>query len=401
MGFRPPPGDWSSFVVLCAANSWDSVKVADQHLAEALARHVPVLYVDPPLSWLTALRHPELRDSVRKPRLRPLGSGLARLTPVVLPGAQRPVMNVVAPGLVRRELRRATAAIGGQVLAILTAWPLTPVFGACDERRRVFWAQDDFVGGAVEWGLSPALMARGQAAAAASADVIIAANPTVAKTHRANGIDPLLIPFGYDEDTFAGVDDAPLPADVRLPSPIVGQVGQLNHRMDLALLEAVADQGHSVLLVGPRSGPGGPDFDERLARFVARPNVQGVGAKPFAELPSYLRVIDVGVVPYTDSEFNRGSFPLKTLEYLGSGKPVVATELPAIRWLDTDLISVASEPAAFAAAVAAALADNDPQRAERCRTFASAHSWARRAEAFADAMGVPRRTATESIGSAS
>jgi teichuronic acid biosynthesis glycosyltransferase TuaH len=31
-------------------------------------------------------------------------------------------------------------------------------------------------------------------------------------------------------------------------------------------------------------------------------------------LPGYLRMMDVGLVPYRDSPFNRGSFPLKTLE---------------------------------------------------------------------------------------
>ena len=57
-------------------------------------------------------------------------------------------------------------------------------------------------------------------------------------------------------------------------------------------------------------------------------------------------------MPYRDTPFNRGSFPLKTLEYLAAGRAVVATDLPAIRWLNTDLISVATTPAAFADHVA-------------------------------------------------
>jgi teichuronic acid biosynthesis glycosyltransferase TuaH len=46
-------GNWDGLVTICAANGWDTVKVADQHLAEHLARHVPVLYVDPPVSPLS------------------------------------------------------------------------------------------------------------------------------------------------------------------------------------------------------------------------------------------------------------------------------------------------------------------------------------------------------------
>jgi len=56
--------------------------------------------------------------------------------------------------------------------------------------------------------------------------------------------------------------------------------------------------------------------------------VRWVGPQPYGALPGYLRLMDVGVVPYRDSAFNRGSFPLKTLEYLAAGRGVVATD----RW---------------------------------------------------------------------
>ena len=53
-------------------------------------------------------------------------------------------------------------------------------------------------------------------------------------------------------------------------------------------------------------------------------------------------------MPYGRTEFNKHSFPMKTLEYLSAGRPVVATSLPAIRWLDTDLVPLADTPEAFA-----------------------------------------------------
>ena len=80
---------------------------------------------------------------------------------------------------------------------------------------------------------------------------------------------------------------------------------------------------------------GSPTFDpERMEALIARPNVHWLGTKPFAELPSYLGAIDVGLTPYAQSAFNRASFPLKTLEYLAAGRPAVASDLPAHRWLD-------------------------------------------------------------------
>ena len=60
-----------------------------------------------------------------------------------------------------------------------------------------------------------------------------------------------------------------------------------------------------------------------MEALLARPNVQWVGAAPFERLPTYMRAIDVGIVPYADSAFNQ-ELPLKTLEYLAAGRPTVA-----------------------------------------------------------------------------
>jgi teichuronic acid biosynthesis glycosyltransferase TuaH len=126
-----------------------------------------------------------------------------------------------------------------------------------------------------------------------------------------------------------------------------------------------------------------------LSRLVARPNVEWVGPKRFDELPSYLRIIDVGLLPYVDSAFNRASFPLKTLEYLAAGRPVVATTLPVIRWLDTELIATADEPDIFARRTAEeATTSRSPDLIERRRAFAATHSWSKRVEQLAEVLGI-------------
>ena len=181
------------------------------------------------------------------------------------------------------------------------------------------------------FGRSASRIRRGEDRLAGAADLIVASNPVVADAWRERGrADTLLIPFGCDAERFAASDQAPPAEDVHLTPPVAGFVGHLGDRIDLRLIEAVADKGVSLLLVGPRH----PRFElKRMDELLARKNVQWVGAKPFEALPSYLRAIDVGLVPYADSAFNRGSFPLKTLEYLAVGRGFVARDLPAIRWL--------------------------------------------------------------------
>lgn len=378
------PGQWDGMLVLCAANNYDGMKVADWHLAAHLSRLVPVLYVDPPMSRLTPARHPEAADALRSPRLRLQEPGLARLTPVVQPFPSRPGAAGMTSALTRRYLGRATARLGGRVRAVISGWPQYPVFGSCAEQVSVYWAQDDFVGGADLLGLNARLLDRRERRVAASADLIVAANPVVADTWRSRGLDPVLVPFGTDVDAYREIEGAPVPSDAWLPAPVAGFVGRINDRTDLSLLEAIADRGRSLLLVGPKDPAFEPDRFDALRQ---RRNVRWVGPKPFEALPGYFRVLDVGVVPYRDSPFNRGSFPLKTLEYLAAGRAVVATDLPAIRWLATDLVSVATTPPAFADQVDRLLAQpRTPDMLARRQAFAAHHSWARRAADINEAI---------------
>ena len=117
-------------------------------------------------------------------------------------------------------------------------------------------------------GLQAEQVAAGERARAADSDLIVAANPEVAARWAREGHDVALIPFGSDPESFARVEDAPRPTEVRLPQPMAVLVGQLNSRVDPLLLEAVADRGVSLLLVGPAT-----DEAPWLNALSARPNV--------------------------------------------------------------------------------------------------------------------------------
>jgi glycosyltransferase involved in cell wall biosynthesis len=370
-------GAWDDLIVLCATSRYDAMPMGDWHLAKALSRIAPVLFVDPPMSRLTPLRHHDAARALVRPRLTVLEPGMARLTPVVQPCPSKPGMADLAAMITRRCLHRAVARLGGGVRAVISGWPHYLVHGACQERVSVYWAKDDFVGGAALLGERPRLLEFRERRVAAAADLVVAANPVVATTWRSRGLEPVLIPFGTDATAYLDVDSAPLPADVCLPGPVAGFIGNINRRMDLGLLEGIASRGRSLLLVGPKD----PAFQpERFAALTNRPNVAWVGPKPFAELPSYMRVIDVGLVPYRDTAFNRGSFPLKTLEYLAAARAVVGTDLPATRWLATDLVRIANGPVDFADQVdRLATAARTPGIVTRRREFAAGHSWACRA----------------------
>lgn len=375
--------------MLCAAVRWDGVKMQDRQTAEQLRRHAPVLYVDPPVSHLSRLRR-RAGAAPSGPRLRVLGPGLACLSPVVPPKPSHPAVTGLASSLVRRQLAAAVRTLGARVDAVLTTWLFLDVYGACGERRRVYSWSDDPAGAAVLWGHSPQRLAAAETRLAGASDLIVAVSEGATEKLRAQGYPAAYLPNGCDTAPFDGLDQVPAAGDVPLQGTIAGFVGHLNGRTDLALLEGVADAGLGLLLIGPRDAAFEP---QRFERLVARSNVAYLGPRPYADLPAYMKLIDVGLVPYRLNEFNRLSFPMKTLEYLAAGRPVVATSLPEIRALGTDLVALADGPGEFAAAAErqSALA-RDPTLVARRREFAGHHSWAQRATRLVELLAEPVRS---------
>lgn len=381
-------------VVITGANALDNQRMADAQLASALSELTPILYVDPAWSLLGRLRKEGFRRGLRRQsRLARVNPRLFRLTPEALPGSSRPLIAKLNRVVVAIQIRATLRRLKTECLAHVEANTVSPTLGLVPTKSLVYWAQDDFVGMAPLVGIPPSVFERSTRQLAERADIIIAANPVVAESLRKSRGAVHLIPFGCDVELFASSAHAEPATDVTLKPPIAMLMGTINERLDLDILRRLAQAGCSLLLVGPA----GDRF--RSAAFealVSAPDVQWVGARDFQQLPSYLAHAAVGIVPYTHSRFNEGSFPLKTLEYLAAGLSVVATDLPAIRWLAAPGVHVADDPEAFVSAVlrcveareGAETGAGDAAGRKARVEFAAQHSWSSRAQQFAEAIGL-------------
>lgn len=374
-------------VVFAGDSHWHGHRLAAQYIAEHLTRYARVLYVDPPLSpvGLRRLRqrYPVGRwvgiEAIDPPALHRVGA-------LVPPGKTRRGGRYLAERALRTQIRRAVRRLGGPVHATIQVPVHHPVLGSFDEPHRVHLASDDFVAAADLHGVDARWVRRCEQRIARVASTVVAVTPSLEERWRGHGFDPVVIPNGCDVALYSTTDDVSPAADVVLPPPVAGFVGTISERTDVALLEAVAARGRSLLLVGPRSftAPG-----RALDALFDRPNVQWVGPKDHRELPGYLRHVKVGLVPYRVDAFSLASFPLKTLDYLAAGRAVVSTDLPAVDVVGTDLVAVASDPQGFADAVDQLLdaADGSDLVARR-RARASAHSWEARVQELAAVIGL-------------
>lgn len=112
----------------------------------------------------------------------------------------------------------------------------------------------------------------------------------------------------------------------KLPHPRIGYLGNIFSHLDFPLLEELCQRHPDwhLVLVGP------VESERAVAGLRKFANAHFLGPRPYDQVPSILRALDVGLIPFVDNQFTRAINPLKLYEYLAVGLPTVATRLPEL-----------------------------------------------------------------------
>jgi glycosyltransferase involved in cell wall biosynthesis len=249
------------------------------------------------------------------------------------------------------------------------------LLGCFQERVSVYHCIDEFTVGTR--GRKRRVIAMLEASLLRNVDLVFANSPMTYEKKRRLNSNTYRIPSGADTVHFAQVLDPTFPihpAVAGLPQPRIGYVGHINDRLDYLVLEYLARQrpAWSLVFVGD-TYPWTMDAPQ-LRSLRALPNVYFVGKYPFAEVPAFVKGMDVCLLPYVNDERGQYRSPLKLYEYLAAGKPVVSTEHPEARELG-DVVCLASDPEAFVRLVDQALAEGSQGCRQRRVAVAQRHSW--------------------------
>ena len=325
---RPQPGTPRPVVYLPTWLEWDVMKQRPQNLLEALARagH-PVWFVDPRLD------HAEHR-----------APGID-LVPTLTDTPESDVILYTHFALTRTLIDRyENPAVVYDILDDLSIYDPDEV-GMPTERR-------------VRTHHGP-LVAR--------ADVVIASSTVLADKHRGERDDILLVENGVDTGLFRPRDD--LRAG---DPPVIGYHGVIAPWFDFAKVVILARTrpDYRISLVGPVK----PEVSEEYERLVRLPNVRHIGHQPAEKVAELVAGFDVGLIPRLLDEVTAGMKPLKMLEYLAAGVPVVATPIAAC--VAHPGVRTGATPEEFAGEVDAALAMSPEQR-RGLRRYAEEESWGR------------------------
>lgn len=238
---------------------------------------------------------------------------------------------------------RALPAADGERVAIAATPLWAPVLGHLAARRG-FDAVDDWrflpsvarVSGHVEAGYRAVRSSTSTTSTAVSVEL-------ASRLQRDFGIEAVVVPNGVDVDAFRSPLAAPPPG---LPNePFAVYLGVVQERLDMRLV-AAASSVMTTVVAGPASANDG--------EAIARAGATWLGPVDQTSIPALLRTAAVGLVPHRVDPLTTSMDPMKVLEYLAAGLPVVTTSVPV--GASSPRVLTAADPAAFATAVRAARA---------------------------------------------
>src|SRR5207244_3469682 len=126
-----------------------------------------------------------------------------------------------------------------------------------------------------------------------------------------------------------------------------------------------------------------------ILRLRSCANVHFLGWRPYAELPDYLRGIDVALLPSLINGYTRAMFPMKFFEYLAAGRPVVGTRLPALAEFAA-LYRHADTPRTMIEAISAAMTSPRDMTLPIGHPLLQSHSWDARIDMMLDRLADQR-----------
>jgi hypothetical protein len=230
-------------------------------------------------------------------------------------------------------------------------------------------------------------LASDHAALTRQASLVLATSERLLEQVRKARPEALLCPNGVDYEHFcqARRPDLPVPDDLKAlvneGKPLAGYVGALARWLDYDLLEATAvnrPDWHIVLI--------GPDHDQTLPDGLrSRVNVHWIGAKPYQDLPAYLKTFSAALIPFKLNPITHATSPVKLYEYLAAGKPVISTPIHEATHLPEVLLAQSAEEFSACLDKAGELSNN-PEYLSRLDQIARQNTWDRRARQIIETL---------------
>ncbi len=369
--------------ILVFSDEWGRHPFSCQHIMKYFLPHNNLIWVtptgmrNPTLSWYDVKRSVEKLKVIfadKENKIKELNRPKS-ITPFAIPYSQFGIIRMLNKQFVIRAIHRNCSYDELKQPIVISTLPITGDYiNSFRNQISVYYCVDDFV----NWpGIDRLLMKSLEDQLIINSDVLIVSSDELAKIKQTDSNKPVVIPHGVDVEHYSHAESNNRFDEIT--KPVIGFFGAISPWLDLDLLYemAIRKQEWSLVFIGP--------CDTDVSRFIKLENVHFVGKVPYEELPSYAVQFDVGIIPFLINDLTISVNPLKLLEYLACGIPVVSTDLPEVRKF-ADHVYISLNVDDFIGFTEKALAENSVAMAKKRREIALSYSWAAIAETFSNTI---------------
>lgn len=208
---------------------------------------------------------------------------------------------------------------------------------------------------------------------AQSADLVITSSKSSQSIFSRLNNNCLFVEHGVSERFICAPSDFPFIKNNLQPR--LGYLGWISQHADIELIRHVALSRPNYLLLIAGSDEGMLE----LSGITKLSNVKCIGPIPYGRAPSFLKNLDICLMPHKDNDDSRSINLLKMFQYLASGRPIVSTKVAGIeKWKDLVMLSASYD--AFVHNIDTTFETDNLEKSAIRINAAKAENWANRVD---------------------
>jgi len=357
--------------IIFFSDDWGRYPSTTQHIAKILANQNRILWIGslglrkPKLNFKDIHRIFEKLKNLfnyQKPSLN--NTNLFFTNPLIIPFHDNYFIERINSFLLLRKIKKIQRTLDFKNPILFTSTPIIEkLIGKLNESISLYFCLDDyslFKGAFNSLPLFEKKMLE-------KVDVVFSVSDSLLNNRVPKSGKNYFLPQGVDFNHFDNTNERSERL-AEINKKVIGFFGLISTWVNVGLIAkcALRYPDYSFVVIGKA--------EQNIEYLLKLANVEYKGEIPYQDLPNYAQKFDVGIIPFEINDLTIAVNPIKLIEYLALGIPVVSTRLPEVEKFK-DLVFIAQNDDDFIKLIPIALKDNYPERNLLRKSKAKEFSW--------------------------